>query len=396
MVQYDKDKTYAKTGLVFEWDSVLPVPFESGNITHMNEKNRSSIDITHTTLSVMFIGLLIAASFWILIPFLVSMLWAAILIVALWPVLMKLEARLSGRRGLAVAIMTVINLLIIIVPMSFVIITVVNNAENITTQIRYLDSTDLPAPPDWIQQIPIAGGRIAERWGKLAALTPEQRSAELTPYAQKALQWIAEKAGNMGMMLLHFLLTAIIAAILFAKGEVVRDGMLRFARRLAGHQGEEVAILAAKAVRGVVLGVVLTALIQAAIGGIGLLITGVPAAALLTAVMVFFCIAQLGPLPVLIPAVVWLYWTGKPVWGTVLLVITILAGAVDNVIRPFLIKKGANLPLLLIFAGVIGGLLAFGIIGLFIGPVVLAVAFTLIKAWVAGDGLDQKAATGGE
>ena len=128
----------------------------------------------------------------------------------------------------------------------------------------------------------------------------------------------------------------------------------------------------------------MTALIQVAIGGIALYVTGVPAAGLLSAVMLFFCLAQLGPLLVLLPAVGWLYWSGQTGTAIALLVVAIFTGAIDNVIRPILIKRGANLPLLLIFAGVIGGLIAFGIIGLFVGPVVLTVTFTLTKAWVGG------------
>jgi predicted PurR-regulated permease PerM len=198
------------------------------------------------------------------------------------------------------------------------------------------------------------------------------------------------------MAMLQFLLTVVIAAILYAQGETVREGVLSFARRLAGQQGEDVAVLAGKAVRGIVLGVVLTALIQVAIGGIGLFIAGVPAAALLTAVMAIPCLAQLGPILVLIPAVIWVYWSGQPTWGTVLLVFTVVAATIDNFIRPFLIRKGADLPILLIFAGVIGGLIAFGIIGLFIGPVVLAISYTLLKIWVSGDALGDEAGSGTE
>ena len=180
------------------------------------------------------------------------------------------------------------------------------------------------------------------------------------------------------------------AAILFANGETVRDGILRFARRLAGQPGYEVAILAAQAIRSVVLGVVVTALFQTAIGGAGLLLSGVPATSLLTAAMLFFCLSQLGPMPVLLPATIWLYWSGKTVWGTTLLLIAIVAGAIDNFVRPLLIRRGADLPLLLIFAGVIGGLIAFGIIGLFIGPVILAITYTLLKVWVSA-GLPERA-----
>ena len=126
----------------------------------------------------------------------------------------------------------------------------------------------------------------------------------------------------------------------------------------------------------------MTALVQSVLGGIGLAIAGVPFAALLTVVMLLLCIAQLGPGLVLVPAVIWLFWSGDSLWGTVLLVITVVVLALDNVLRPILIRKGADLPLLLIFAGVIGGLIAFGLVGIFVGPVVLAVSYTLLEAWV--------------
>jgi predicted PurR-regulated permease PerM len=198
---------------------------------------------------------------------------------------------------------------------------------------------------------------------------------------QRALQWFAATAGSIGAMLLQLLLTAIISGLVLANGETVRDGILRFARRLAGQQGQAAAELAARAIRGVVLGVVGTALIQTAIGGAGLLIAGIPAAGLLAAVMLFMCLAQLGPIPLLVPVVAWLYWSGQSGAGTTLLVFSIVAGTIDNVLRPMLIRRGANLPLVIIFAGVIGGLLAFGIVGLFIGPVVLGVTYTLLASW---------------
>ena len=185
------------------------------------------------------------------------------------------------------------------------------------------------------------------------------------------------------MMILQFLLTVIIAAILYANGDTAATGVKIFAHRLAGQKGQEVAVLAAKAIQGVALGVVLTAIIQSVLGGIGLAVAGVPAAAVLTAVMFILCVAQLGPGLVLIPSVIWLYWQGETLWGTILLVWSLPVAILDSFLRPALIRKGVHLPLLLIFVGVIGGLIAFGIIGLFIGPVVLAVAYTLLKAWVS-------------
>jgi len=207
----------------------------------------------------------------------------------------------------------------------------------------------------------------------------------LAPYAGKVTRWFISRAGGAGMMMIQFLLTVIMAAILYAKGDTAAIGVKSFARRLAGEKGEEAAVLAAMAVRGVALGVALTAIIQSVLGGIGLAVTGVPAAGLLTAVMFILCVAQLGPMLVLIPSIILLYWKGDTLWATVLLVWSLPVGVVDNFLRPTLIRKGADLPLLLIFAGVMGGLITFGIIGLFIGPVVLAVAFTLLKAWVSAE-----------
>ena len=184
-------------------------------------------------------------------------------------------------------------------------------------------------------------------------------------------------------MLLHFLLTVVVTAILYATGETAATGVRRFGRRLAGEQGENSVLLSGQAIRAVALGVVVTAIVQSTAAGIGLAVSGIPYAAVFTAIIFMLCIAQIGPVLVLAPAVAWLYWSGDAVWGTVLLVWTILVGALDNVLRPILIKRGADLPLLLIFAGVIGGLVGFGIIGLFVGPVVLAVTYRLLESWIA-------------
>ena len=145
--------------------------------------------------------------------------------------------------------------------------------------------------------------------------------------------------------------------------------------------------MAGPANRSVALGVVVTAVGQSLLGGLGLALAGVPLAAVLTAVMFMLCIAQLGPLPVLVPAVIWLYWSGESVWGTVLVVWSILLSTADSVVRPLLIRMGAHLPVSLLLAGVIGGLIAFGLVGIFLGPVVLAVGYTLLLSWMAEDSI---------
>jgi predicted PurR-regulated permease PerM len=169
---------------------------------------------------------------------------------------------------------------------------------------------------------------------------------------------------------------------MYAQGEAGARLVRRFGRRLAGERGENSVILAANAIRGVALGVGVTALVQTILSALGLAVAGIPFAGLLSAVILMLCIAQLGPMLVLAPAVAWLYWTGDNTWATVLLVWSLLVGSLDNVLRPVLIKKGADLPLLLIFSGVIGGMLTFGLIGIFVGPVVLAVTWTLLLAWI--------------
>jgi len=342
-------------------------------------------DLTRTTLALLFIGILTAASFWILHPFVTALVWATMIVVSTWPLMLSIQARLWERRSLAVAVMTLLLLMLLVVPFWLAIATIVERSEEIVGWTRSLSSFSLPLPPDWVGNLPLVGRRLAERWNQVAAISPAELSARLTPYAGDAAKWFAGKAGDIGLMIVQFLLTVIIAAILYASGEQAAAGVRLFARRLAGQQGEDAAILAAKAARGVALGVVVTALVQSVLGGAGLFFSGVPAAGLLMAVMFMLCLAQVGPSLVLIPAVAWLFWQDQVLWGSIMVVWTIFVGTIDNVIRPLLIKKGADLPLILIFAGVIGGLFAFGIIGLFIGPVVLAVTYTLLEAWVIND-----------
>jgi predicted PurR-regulated permease PerM len=219
----------------------------------------------------------------------------------------------------------------------------------------------------------------------LTTTGPEGVSAFLAPYASKVLNWFAAMSGSIGMMIIQFLLTVFIAAIFYMGGDKAAVWLCLFARRIAGNHGENALILAARAIRAVALGVVGTALIQAALGGLGLAICGVPAATILTAFIFVCCLAQVGPMLVLIPVVIWLFWTDQTGWGIALGVWTIFLGSIDNIVSPILMKRAVDLPMLLVFAGVTGGLMVYGVIGLFIGPVVLAVTYTLLDAWVVGD-----------
>ena len=332
---------------------------------------------------MLFIAILITVSFWILRPFLTAIVWAMIIVVATWPFLLKLQALLWGKRRFAVMVMTALLIMVIVVPLILAIIAIAGNAEEIASGIKTVSAFTIPPPPEWVNNIPLGGSKLTELWQKYSALSHEELSAQIIPYAQTALRWFVAQAGSIAAIIVQFLLTVVIAAVMYSNGEEAAVLVRKFAERLAGERGEEAAVLAAKACRSVAIGIVVTALAQTTIGSIGLVVSGVPAAAVLTAIMFMLCLAQIGPLLVLAPSVIWLYWSGQVLLGTVLLVLSIFAVTIDGFLRPLLIKKGVDLPLVLIFAGVIGGLIAFGVIGLFIGPVVLAVSFTLLKAWIS-------------
>jgi predicted PurR-regulated permease PerM len=342
-----------------------------------------SRDLPRITLAVLFIGLMIVASLWVLWPFIAATIWAATVVVATWPMMLALQARLGGRRWLAVGMMTAVMLLLLIVPLVLAVSTIIDYADDIVRWAQAAVSAGVPSPPEWVGRIPLIGLRLAQQWQQLAATGREELAAQAAPYVRMGLLWVAGRAGDFGALLVHFLLTVLIAAILYATGETAARGVRRFARRLAGDRGDDSVVLAGQAIRAVALGVVVTALVQSAAAGIGLLIVGFPYAAVLTAIILVLCLAQLGPLLVLAPAVLWLYWSGNTLWGTVLLAWSLPVGVLDNILRPMLIKRGADLPLLLIFAGVIGGLVSFGIIGLFVGPVILAVTYRLLEWWIA-------------
>jgi predicted PurR-regulated permease PerM len=342
-------------------------------------------DLAQITLGVLFIGGLIAASYWILQPFLPAVIWATMVVVATWRVMLGIQARLWGKRSLAVTAMTLILLMVLVVPLSLAIATIADNSDRILGWARWLSEFTVPPPPDWVVGLPLVGPKLQHFWEEVAATGIQEYAARFAPYAKTGTEWFIGKAGNFGLLFLQFLLTVVIAAIMYAGGESAADWMKRFGQRLGGERGANVVVLAGQAIRGVALGVVVTAVVQSLLGGIGLALAGVPMAAVLTVLMFMLCIAQLGPILVLLPAVAWLYWSGDNGWGTFLLVWTLVVGSLDNVLRPYLIKKGADLPLLLIFAGVIGGMITIGLVGIFVGPVVLAVAYTLLDAWVEDD-----------
>lgn len=345
-------------------------------------------DLARNTLAILCILGLIGLSLWVLRPFLAAGVWATMIVVATWPLFRSLEQRLGGRRLPAVLLMSLGMLLVLVLPLWLAIDTLAGHADQLAAAGKSLAAEGLPQPPAWVAGVPLVGEKIAGLWRQLAAAGASGLLASVTPYAAEAGKWVLAQVGGLGGMLIQFFLIVTIAAILFFGGEAGAGLALRVGRRLAGRRGEASIILAGQAIRGVALGVGVTALVQTVLGGLGLAVAGVPFAALLSALMLMLCIAQIGPLLVLLPAVGWMYWQGEAGWASALLVWSVVVGSLDNFLRPALIKRGADLPLLLIFAGVIGGMLGFGLIGIFVGPVVLAVTYTLMQAWIE-DGLGQ-------
>jgi predicted PurR-regulated permease PerM len=349
-------------------------------------------EMARPTLAVLVLCLLIGASLWILSPFLPALIWATMVVVATWPMMLRVQKACGNRRAPAVFTMTLLVLLLLIVPLSLAIATLVDNADKIAGWGRSLSDFRMPLPPSWIVELPLVGGSLEHAWQQLAAIGMTELATRAAPYAGNLTRWFVSEVGSFGLVFVQFLLTVALSAVLYTCGEKAAARARRFGYRLSGERGESAVVLAGQAARAVALGVGVTAVVQSLLGGVGLAIAGVPFAPILTALMFMLCLAQLGPALVLVPAVVWLYWSDSTGWGTFLLVWTIFVGTMDNFVRPVLIRKGADLPMLLILAGVIGGMLAFGLVGIFVGPVILAVAYTLLDAWIDEAPVDGKRA----
>jgi len=342
------------------------------------------MELTRSTLAVLCICLLITTCLWILRPFLFSLTWAVMIVIATWPLMVKIQDICWRKRWIAVLIMSLALILLLVLPLSFAILTILDSTGELVGLLDRLKTVNIGDPPAWFSDIPFYGDKLNQRWQQLAVISPQEITDKLSPYVKTGFSWFIGQVGNIGLLVLQFVLMIILSAVLYAKGEQASNLICSFARRLAGDRGLEAALLSAAAIRSVAIGIVGTAIIQSGLGGLGLMVTGVPATTLLIAIMMLLCIAQIGPGLVLFPAVVWLYWSGDTTWATVLLIWSVFVAVSDNFLRPYLIKMGADLPMLLIIAGVIGGLVAFGIIGLFIGPVMLAVTYTLLQAWIGG------------
>ncbi len=345
--------------------------------------SETSNDIPRIVLFVVVIGALVAGSVWTLLPFLNGLIWAMTIAIATWPMLLRVQRLVGGRRWLAVSIMTLLVVLVFIAPLALAISSLVDAARRSQTVIDDFIAHGLGPPPVWIGKVPVVGAQVADKWQAVAGGGPDALAQLVQPYAGAAATWALAVTGGLARPIVLVVLILILVVILYAQGETAASGVLAFAHRLGGETGQRTILLAGQAVRSVALGVVVTALIQAVLAGVGLWFCGIPHPGLLTALAFMLGVAQVGPSLVLVPAIGWLYWSGSTGWATALLIWSLPVATLDNVVRPLFIRRGVQLPLLLIIAGVIGGLISFGLVGLFVGPVILAATYTLAKDWVA-------------
>lgn len=338
----------------------------------------SNDELIRRLILILALAAIAGVSVWIMAPFLLAMLWAATIAVATWPLLLRLQSLFGGRRWAATAVLTLILVAGFFLPLLLMLGALLEHAG----LARDLLTKGIPAPPEWLNRIPIAGSRIATEWGALAQLDETALRARLEPGLSVASRWLLGSAGSLLRLVGQVLLTSVITAMFYVWGEQAAAGLRAFFRRVGGAGAEALVVLAGSSARGVALGVVVTAVLQALCTGLALALAGVPAAGILGAIALVLCLAQIGPILILIPAVAWLYWSQQTTTATVLAVVSLGLISMDNVIKPILITRGAKLPLLLVFVGVIGGMLTFGLVGIFVGPVVLAVCWTLLVDWV--------------
>jgi predicted PurR-regulated permease PerM len=351
-------------------------------------------DLTRIVLAVVAVGAMILFSLWIVKPFVPATIWATTIVTATWPMLCAVQKRLWGKRWMAVLVMTLALLLIFVVPLSFALRSIVHHEHTIVAWAKTAASFRLAEPPAWVAKLPMVGASAVQEWTRLSREGATELEAMVATHTGQLMSWFVGEVGALGLITGQFLLTVGIAAVLYSTGEQAAHGVRLFLRRLAGHHGDTVMSLVGRAIRGVILGTVVAGFVIAILSGAGLAVARVPAAVLLTVVMFLMYLVQVGTTPVLGIASLWLYANGHTGAGTFLLIWIVVIVAVDSVLRPVLMKMGAELPLPLVFTGVVGGMAAFGLVGMFVGPITLAVTYTLLEAWVRDEGADARIADG--
>lgn len=331
-----------------------------------------------TLLVLLAIGCLI-----VLRPFFSAILWALILSFSTWPIYTRLLARIGNRETVASALMTLGVALVLVAPLAFLGATLADHVAGVIEIVRVVLDEGLPEAPTWLSRIPIFGNDLLHQWQDLAGSEADFRAA-VDPYVTQARAWALRSGANIGQGVVELTLSVLICFFFYRDGRDAAVHLHSGVRRVAGDRAQHLLDVAGSTVKGVVYGIMGTAFAQGLLATIGFWVAGVPGALLLGFLTFVLSLVPMGPPLVWVPAALWLFSTGDTWWGVGMAVWGfIVISGIDNVIKPWLISRENRLPILLVFLGVIGGVLAFGFVGIFIGPTLLAVGFTLLQEWIA-------------
>ena len=326
------------------------------------------------------LGLLLYWSLVLVRPFLSIVIWSVVLTVALYPVFDWMARRLGERRRLAAVLITVLSLLIVIGPATWLALGLIDSLRMISERIDFSALT-IPPPSKSVKDWPVIGDTIYQFWD-LASTNFRAALAKIMPQLKPLGSSLLRVGADTGIGIIKFLASIIIAGFLFSPAPTLVDAVKQFARRLNAARGEEFVTQAGATIRAVSRGVIGISVLQALLAGIGLMVAGIPQASLIAFAVLVCGIIQIGPSIILIPVVIWSWTTMETTSALLFTAYMIPVNLIDNVLRPIIMGRGLKTPMLVILIGVIGGTLAYGIIGLFLGPIVLAVIWELLAAWL--------------
>jgi predicted PurR-regulated permease PerM len=336
---------------------------------------------TEKMLGLGALAALVAGCLLVLFPFVTALLLAAILAHSTWPLNSRLRRAVGGRNTLAAALMTVVAILFLLAPFVIVTAGLADNATALMEALRAVFESGLPAPPAWLKALPLVGEGLHAYWSSLV-FDKARLTEELSRLIPAARQTVVAAGGHLAAGLLQLALSLLVAFFLFRDGDRVAARLRDGASRVVGSDARRLIELSGKTVNSVVYGILGTGLAQGILAAVGFLIAGVPGATLLGLATFFLSVVPIGPPLIWGSATLWLFYQGSTgmaifmgLWGL------LLVSTVDNVLKPFLISRGSRLPFILVFLGVLGGVLSFGLIGVFLGPTLLAVGYEVLKEW---------------
>lgn len=334
------------------------------------------------TLGIAVLILLLVGCLLVMRPFITALLWAVVLSYSLWPLHRRLVNLFRGRRTLASLVMACALIAVVLVPFVTVGVTLADNVQDLKAATEKWIENGPRNPPSWLAKVPVIGQSAVEEWKVLVADSAALMK-KAKPFIESVSLWLLKSGFTLGRGAVELALSILITFFLLRNGLSLSERLSFGVQRIAGPRGEHLLQVAGNTVRGVVYGVLGTALIQTVLAGIGYLVAGVPGAGVLTLITFALCIVPAVGVPLVwIPATIWVFSQHGTGWGIFMIVWGLIVSCVDNFIRPWLMSSGTKLPFLLMFFGALGGLITFGFIGLFIGPTLLAVGYNVVQEWL--------------